>query len=215
MHAIPFYPNSEDGTHCWQAAMKMVLTFFEPEREYSYDELDRISHKQPGKWTWPTASMLWFLEQGFELRLIEEFDYRAFAARGGDYLLERCGEEVGRAQIEKSDLASELAFAAEFATKAKLEVRIPDFSDIERLMREGYVIICNINASALHRLSGYSGHFVVICELAGDQVVLHDPGLPPRPAVRVRRADFDRAWSYPSSQDRNLLALRKKSKKVL
>ena len=101
---IPFFPNTGDGTHCFQAAMRMALAVLAPEREFTYDELDLISRKLPGKWTWPTAAMLWMLDNGFGVELVENFDYSRFAAEGGDYLISRYGEEVGRAQIENSDV---------------------------------------------------------------------------------------------------------------
>ena len=82
---IPFFPNTGDGTHCFQAALMMALKHFEPARAFTYDALDRISQKLPGKWTWPTSAMLWLMGEGYKLKLIEEFDYHAFAARGVDF----------------------------------------------------------------------------------------------------------------------------------
>ncbi|MBI4212297.1 MAG: hypothetical protein HY540_06635 [Deltaproteobacteria bacterium] len=210
MRNIPFFPNTGDGTHCWQAALKMVLAVFEPDREYSYDELDRISEKSPGKWTWPTAAMLWFLKRGYELQLIEDFDYGAFAEQGEDYLLERCGKEVGQAQIANTDLAKELGFAREFSTIAPLDVRIPGFEDLKAMLEQGYGLICNINGAMLSGQKGYAGHFVVITGMTQHDITLHDPGLPPQPHLQVPRHVFDRAWSYPTPRDRNLLAIRKK-----
>ncbi len=206
---IPFFPNTGDGTHCFQAALMMALKHFEPARAFTYDELDRISQKLPGKWTWPTQAMLWLMDEGYELKLIEEFDYRAFAARGVDYLIEKCGVDVARVQEEMSDIPREQKIAARFAAKAPLEYRLPTMDDVKRLVDEGWVVICNINASMLHHQEGYSGHFVVVLDVTDKEVVLHDPGLPPLPHYNVARDVFERAWAYPSAADKNLLAIRK------
>jgi len=48
---VPFYPNTEDNTHCLQACLKMVLKYFIQEKEYSYEDLDRVTAKVPGLWT--------------------------------------------------------------------------------------------------------------------------------------------------------------------
>lgn len=212
---IPFFPNTGDGTHCFQAALRMALGALWPERPFTYDELDRISEKLPGKWTWPTAAMLWMIEQGLTVRLIEEFDYRAFVERGEAYLLDRFGEEVGRAQIANSDIEREREIARRFVDLAPLEDRIPGLDDIRWQLEGGAVVIVNINAAALYGRPGYSGHFVVICEVGDDAVVLHDPGLPPAPHVRVSRGDFDRAWAYPTDRDRNLMAISRNNPKSL
>lgn len=210
---IPFFPNTGDGTHCWQAVLKMALAVYEPTTDFSYAELDRISKKISGKWTWPTAAMIWLLERGYEVKLIEEFDYRAFADRGEKYILEKCGEEVGRAQIAHSDVAQELVFARRFADMAPLDVRLPTRADLVHLLREDFVVICNINAAALYGMPGYSGHFVVLVAIRGDEVGLHDPGLPARPNLRVPWKKFETAWAYPTEKEKNLLALRKPANK--
>ena len=209
---IPFFPNAGDGTFCFQAALRMALAALMPEKEFSCEELTRISGKLPGKWTWPTSAMLWMIEQGFSIKLIEDFDYALFASKGEAYLLERFGEEVGRAQIENSDIEREIAVAKRFASVAPIEVRVPDADDLRRESEAGSVVVCNVNAMALHGQGGYSGHFVVICEVGKNSVTLHDPGLPPAPALEVSLDLFDRAWAYPSTRDRNLLAISLPSK---
>lgn len=211
MREIPFFSNTGDGTHCWQAVLRMVLSYFEPECDFSYEELDRISAKQEGKWTWPTASMLWLHKRGYDLKLIEDFDFADFAQRGEAYVLDRCGEEVGKIQIEQSNIPQELGFAREFSELSPnpLEVRIPNFEDLKALKEEGYLSICNLNASLLYQQPGYSAHFVLVCDLDENDLILHDPGMPPRPFVRIKREVFERAWAFPSEREKNLLALKK------
>lgn len=204
---IPFFPNTGDGTHCFQAALMMALAVVMPERKFTYEELDGISQKLPGKWTWPTAAMLWMIGEGLEVNLIEEFDYKAFADHGGKYIIERFGREVGEAQIANSDIAREQEIARRFVTLAPLKYRSPDLDDIKNEIGRGAVAILNVNAAALHDLSGYSGHFVVICDVKKKSVVLHDPGLPPYPNLEVQLDRFNRAWGYPSDRDKNLMTI--------
>ncbi len=123
--------------------------------------------------------------------------------------IEQYGEEIGRAQIENSDIEHELQFTKKFISLAPLQDKLPDFTDLEKFLQVGWVIICNINSAALHWRPGYSGHFIVLCEVSADEVVLHDPGLPAQEYFRVSRASFQKAWAYPSEQDKNLLAIKK------
>ncbi len=208
---IPFYPNTGDGTHCFQAALKMALGKLIPEKDFSYEFLDKISNKKPGKWTWPTSAMLWMMDQGLKIGLIEEFDYQAFVDRGGEYLIERYGEEVGKAQVENSDVEEERVVARKFVDQAPIEYRIPELQDIKNLLEDENVVIINLNSAALHGREGYAGHFVVICDVDDEKIILHDPGLPPESNFEVNLETFERAWGYPTNNDRNLLSIGKSS----
>ena len=41
---IPYF-KQPDNTHCFQACLKMILKYFFPEKEFTYEELDEISDK--------------------------------------------------------------------------------------------------------------------------------------------------------------------------
>ena len=189
----------------------MALNAFETGTEYSYEQLDEISHKEPGKWTWPTAAMVWLMDHGYDVKLIEEFDYKEFAEKGMDYLIDKCGQEVAEAQADNSLIEVEQKTAADFVKRAPVEYRVPSIDDLKHLIAKGWVVICNVNASLLHGQIGYTGHFVVVTVVDDKEVTLHDPGLPPYPDLAVERAEFEHAWGYPSTTDKNVLAIRKKT----
>ena len=44
---VPFFPNTADNTHCLQAVLKMILKYFEPQKDYSFEELNILSDKAP------------------------------------------------------------------------------------------------------------------------------------------------------------------------
>ena len=206
--SIPFFPNTSDDTHCFQAALKMVLRYFLPERTYSWEELERMSAKKENLWTWPTAAVLNLSKTGFEVVMMESFDYERFAERGEIYLIERCGEEVGKAQIEHSDIVQEKSFAAELVKKLPVIKKAPTFDDVERLMSENYVIVCSVNSRILKNKRGYTSHFVVIVGLNHTIITVHDPGLPAFPDREIQRGLFEKAWAYPSPEDKSLIAIR-------
>lgn len=209
MKEIPFFPNHPDGTHCYQSALKMILAHFTG-KQYSFEELDRLTGKLEGKWTWPTASFLWLLDEGFELRLIEEFSYEEFAAKGKEYLLAKCGAEVAGAQELHSDLPREQALAKQLLVKKpNVKMEVPTWKDLKELFNDGYLIICNINSNILSHHPGYSGHFVVPTEVGEQTITFHDPGLPPKPSQTIDRKTFEKAWGYPTRREKNILAIKK------
>lgn len=207
-YTVPFYEN-EDRTHCFQACLRMMLKYYLPEREFSLAELDIISAKVDGLWTWPTAAMLWLSDNGFDVKNVELFDYKAFIRKGDEYLLSHFGKEVGQEQIEHSDVTQEMQLARLFNQRIGSEVRIPEMSDLKTCLDEGYLPCCNVNAYALNNEDGYSGHFVVITGYDGDSLTLHDPGQPGRKNLKVSSDVFKKAWAYPDEKAQNFFAIKR------
>ena len=204
---LPFY-SSPDDTHCFQAVLKMILAYFLPGRSYTWADLETISAKKERLWTWPTAAVIALREMGFDVVLIEDFDYERFAERGEDYVLEHYGGEVGRVQIDHSDVAQEMRLARELIGIIMPKVAVPSFGDIKRLMSLGYVLACNLNSRILNNKDGYAGHFVVITGIDDDHITLHDPGIPPHPNRKVSKELFEKSWGYPLRNSRNVIAFR-------
>jgi len=207
MKKVPFYPNL-DETHCFQAVIKMVLKYYFPEEEYSWKELEKLTGKKEGLWTWPLYGMLRLQEKGFDIINMEDFDYRRFIRLGKSYLLERLGREAGTAQIENSDIPFEINNAKQFIKYFNGPPQIPSIDDIKKLLDINYLIICNVNSNALNGMQGYTGHFILVYHLDKNYLYIHNPGLPPIEAHKVSYDGFTKAWAYPEKRDKNLIALR-------
>lgn len=209
---VPFYSNTPDDTHCFQAALKMVLKFFLPDRDFSWEELDRITAKVDGLWTWPTSGLIWLNDKGFNVKNIETFNYKKFIQQGSQYLIDLYGNDVGGAQIKHSDIKQEIGLAGEFVEKIESEVRIPSSSEIVEFVQNGYLVICNINSKVLNKEEGYSGHFVLIKGTSDSGFTINDPGLPALENRTINFEEFERAWAYPNELAKNIIAIRYSSK---
>lgn len=207
-YKVPFFSNTKDGIHCYQAAIRMVIKYFEPANEFSWKELDLVSGKAEGLWTWPMAGFLWMRERGYELRDVELFDYERLSLEGGDYLIDEFGVDVGKVQIAHSDMRQAKGLAAEFISKVKVNKREPGLSELEGYLDKGYLVICNVNLRALNHVEGFSGHFVVIIGYDEENLKIHDPGLPPREGRVVIRSVFEHAWAYPNHKAKNFVAIK-------
>lgn len=212
-YQVPFYANTPDDTHCFQAALRMILKYVRPNDEYSWAELEIITAKGKDLWTWPTAALIWLISNGFEIRVISPFDYKAFIEKGGDFLLEKYGQEVGEASINHSNIPQEQRLAQQLISTVPIEKRIPTIKDIDQLLHHNYLIICNVNSNRLNHKPGYTGHSVVIKGVQKDSLIIHDPGLPPIPNRVVSRDDFEAAWAYPNDDAKEIYAIRPVSHK--
>lgn len=209
METVPVLFENPDRSHCLQAVLRSVLHHAFPDRVYTWEELDRLTGKRPGRWTWPTTAVLRLREMGIEVVVRESFDYRAFAERGEEYLAEHMGAEVARAQAGHCDLDHEREAARRFLEQGVPDTRAPGFADLEALLRQGHLAVCNVNVALLKHGRGYSGHFVLVYGLDGESVWLHDPGPPARAAQRVPRGRFLAAWAFPDERSTNLMAFKR------
>ena len=209
---VPFYPNSKDNTHCYQAALKMVLGYFTPKKRYTWKKLEKFTAKKKDKWTWPTQAMLNFKKLGFDIQKQSTFDYKRFIKKGGAYLIEKYGREMGEAQIENSDIKQEIKLAKEYVSFFGNDMKLPTLRELKRLLKDGYLLVINVNYYRLYDKKGFIGHFVVVFKISDKYVYLHDPGLPLKIDIKIPLKNFIKAWEYPGKDSRNCQAFKLKAK---
>jgi Papain-like cysteine protease AvrRpt2 len=206
---VPFFSNTEDNYHCFQAALRMLLSHYQPHRVYSWNELDGIT-AHTANYTWPAAGLLYCVSIGLDVLVVEDFDYERFGTEGYSYLVEVAGKEVADDQRKNSNLEQEMEYAKRLRQSVRTEQRVPLRKDLADVLEQGAVVICNVNSCALVEQKGYAGHFVVVIGIGKQGVRLHDPGLPPRKDMIVSWGRFERAWSYPNRSARNIIAVTSK-----
>jgi len=207
---VPFYANTPDNTHCFQAVLKMASKYFWPGEDYSWEELEKITAKKDGLWTWPMSGLFWLSKRGVELVCVEMFDYEKFIQLKGRYLLEEYGEEVGKAQIENSDIEQEIEVAEEFVKMVTIKKDIPEIDDLKDFLTQDYLLICNVNSNKLNNRDGYTGHFILIKGFDDDNFYIHNPGLPAAENQSVGYSLFEKAWAYPNDKAKNVFAFKLK-----
>ena len=209
-HIPPFHGNAPDNIHCLQACAGMAIEAFTGNR-LDFPNLDELSGQSPGFYSWPLRITISLLDMGLEAKYIDIFNLNDFIQNPRNTLISFYGERVGTVQFEKSDIprVREDAIALIEKYPHVLEYRTPDLTDIQNLLAQGYLLICNINAKKLAGKEGYSGHFVLVYGCTANTVTLHNPGLPPTPSQECSTENFLNAWSEGGDHYRSILAVRK------
>ncbi|MDO8498142.1 MAG: C39 family peptidase [bacterium] len=207
---VPFFANTPDDSHCFQAAIQMVLKYFLPDKDYTIEELDKMTAKKEGLWTWPTQGLISLLKMGFEVVSMDAIDMQAFIDRGVEYIKENYGEEVAQQMDLHSDIRQGQQQYKEYLKFNVHKKTVPTTDDIKSFIDQGYLVIANINSQILGGKSGYTGHFVVIFDHDENNLILHDPGLPPIPNRFIPYTLFKKAWEYPIPDAANLMAVKLK-----
>ncbi len=196
---VHFISNTPEDKQCLQASYAMIRHFYEPGLQIDWDEWADLTGYLPGKGTWSMAGLMWFKEHGYEVIHIATFDYREFAERGAEYLVESLGEEVANWELKFMDLLLEQDRAVKFLDSGIWLKREVTIEDIYTFLNQGYLIKCLMNLNALNGKPGYLGHAVVVKGYDENGLILHDPGLPARPNRHVTVEAFKAAWGDPNS----------------
>lgn len=208
MKKVPFYPNTKDNLHCYQACLRMVLKYFLPNKSFTYKQLDVMTGFKRDLWTWPIRGLISLLDLGFTIKVIEDFDYVEFTRIGSEYIRKLYGPVVAQEQEIHSNVKQAQKDLKKYLDRIDYERRIPDIFEIKRFVNDGYLVGCNINAKSLRREKGYEGHFVVVFGVTSTHVTFHDPGFPAEKNKNVTMKKFICSWSYPSEKANNLVAFK-------
>jgi len=198
---IPYFKQPDD-THCFQACLKMVLKYFFPEKDFTFEELDKMSDKPKDKWTWSCAALVELKNMGLKIKHYSIFDYNNFVKNGAEYIRKTYDKKVAEKMIEMSDIESEIENAKMMIEEDIFELKELPFNNIENWFKNNYVMILLINSKMINNEPEYAGHFVVVTRLDKDNIFIHDPNISyGSPNRKVEKDLFIKAWKYPEKEN--------------
>jgi hypothetical protein len=175
----------------------MVLKYFFPEKDFTYEELDKISDKQRDKWSWLGAAAIQLKKMGLKTKAYSNFDYNEFVKNGDDYIRKKYSKEVAEKTIKNTIIESEIENAKEMLKENIYELKEMSFKDIEKLFGENYVMILLVNSEMMNERPGFEGHFVVITGIDHSNVYVNDPSrIDGSPNKKVEKDLFIKSWDY-------------------
>lgn len=184
--AVPFYGNLPDDRHCAVAVQRSIIEYFTG-RKLGWPEIEKLAGFKNDKAAWTIDIWTRLSRQGFDIRMIEPFDYARYAREGKAYLYELYKPETVQWQLENSNIL-DITHIDEFLRTVKPECRRPTLADIDSMLDEQRLVFVVLNSRVLNDQPGYSDHAVLVLKDEGDAYIIHDPGLPPHPNRRVTKA---------------------------
>jgi hypothetical protein len=212
----PFYENF-DKTHCTQCAMRGVVEHFEPNEIWSWEEWDRFTNKEPGKWTWPYRAMVNMTRRGYEAVYIDAGNTQEYLDNGiYEMLVRDLGVEAANAQRDHADLDQVRIDMIDYikvrdAGMLREFVRMPTIDDVRNLLDEGFLLLSSLNPYRLYDREGYSGHTVLVYKVDEKLVYFHNSGLPAVAEETATIETFIAASTDPTPAQWNLTAYKLKS----
>jgi len=190
MKKVPFYGNHEDNMHCAVAVYRMLFDYF-LDRKLTWGEAEKMSGFQPGKAAWTITMWERMSKQGFDIRMIEPFDYRAYQAEGDSYLRTYFTKTQYDWMVAHSNILEIRPFIGSFLSQVAVEQRRATLDDLDEMLDDGRLVFLTLNAKTLNGAEGYSDHAVLVIGKTADEYIMHDPGTTPRPE---RHVDHRTLW---------------------
>ncbi|TAK04719.1 hypothetical protein EPO33_01855 [Patescibacteria group bacterium] len=190
-----FIGNLSDDLHCLQACIRMFGETIG--RPISWAEADAITGFQKDLYTWPARSIIELNTLFPGTRYWTDFDYGRFCREGRAYLLSYFHGDVAWVDDQEAHASpgfeKEMRDAQRMVEAQLVERRNPSASDWKDILAAHYVIAF-VDSGVLHERERGIGHSVLLYGVDGGELLLHDPGLPPRPSVRVPVERFMKAY---------------------
>jgi len=182
---------------CMVAVYRSIVQYFTGKR-LSWVQADDLTGYQSGRAAWTIGALTKMATMGFDIRMIERFDYRAYAEQGEKYLQKLYSKEELDWQFVHTNILDIKPLIPRFLETVHWEQRSPTLQDIDDMLADGRLVFVTVNSLALDDQPGYSNHALLIIDHEDDSYIVHDPGLPPHPA---RRITSEKLWQAMGGKD--------------
>lgn len=188
-----FFGNEPDNNHCLQAASLIVLNTLGHKVDFA--KIDELTGYEAKRYTWSVCGAVVLARLIKGTKLLSEWDYSQFAAKGEAYLIEKWDPSWFQLQRQHAspNFAKEQEWARLAVEQNTFELGGPSVGDIEKALLKNFVIAL-VNAPRLYDSPGESGHFVVLFGFNNGHFYLHDPGLPAKSAQKIHKQKFAAAF---------------------
>jgi hypothetical protein len=173
----PFYGNF--AGHCWQCSLRSALEHLNPEKSWTWEELDALTNKNSGV-TWHFKTCAELPKMGYDLAIISDLDV-AECASDLEACIRASYKNGAEYQISNTDIAAEEAHATELLRVIEsgavgFKNRGFTTEDIRQLLEKDYMIIAWVDPCKMERVEGDGGHFVLIYDIDDEHIIFHDSG---------------------------------------
>lgn len=169
---------------CMLACYRMIMQHF-LHRGMTWEQMAAFTGYKPGIAPWTIRSLVQFERMGFDIRMIEPFDYARYGTEGDDYLTEFFEPHELDWFKKHSDLTGMKQYIGSFLDTIDFTRRSPTLKDIDAMLDEGRLVTVTLNSRALNRKDGFVSHMLLLYGRDGGNYFAQDPGPDPQPERRI------------------------------
>lgn len=186
MKQIPFYPNTDDDLQCMVSIYRTLFEYYLHKR-FSQREMAQYVGYEPGRAAWTIRPLTLMARLGFDIRMVETFDYKAFLKHGDEYLHTVYTDQEIAWHTNNTNISDIKQYIPAFLRTIDYEQRSPTLADIDSMLAEDRLVFVTVNSRVLNGKNGYASHALLILQGDNKNYIVHDPGLPPQPYRQLTR----------------------------
>lgn len=157
------------------AAYRSVFDYF-LDLKMSWEELENFTGYKSGIAAWTVRSLTQMSAMGFDIRMIEPFDYQRFYDEGSSYLDELYTPEQIEWYQTHSNILDMEQYIPKFLEIINYECRQATLEDIDAMLAEARLVFVSVNSQILNGKEGFSSHALLIIRADAENYYAHDPG---------------------------------------
>lgn len=179
MHsAIPYHANPSDS-HCSQACLRMGYEYFNPDKEWSWEELDDLTGHVEGLLTWNMKGYIETAKMGYDVVVYDPLDYVEFVKRPKEYISEKFNPAYAEENFRLSDITRAVADAKDLLATKGLNIypRSYELDEYRNLLDSGYLVTTWVDGAILYGWTNRCWpHSILVFGYDENGIVAHDPG---------------------------------------
>lgn len=157
------------------AAYQSIIAYF-LHNELTWEELEQLTGYTPDRAAWTVQALVKMQDMGFDIKMIEPFDYRRYLKDGEAYLQEFFTPDEMSWFLEKSNIRDIQPLIPEFLEQIKYTCRQVSIADIDQMLDEERLVTVTVNSRKLNNADGFASHMLLITGRKGDNFIAHDSG---------------------------------------
>lgn len=184
------------------AAYRSIIAYY-LHKELTWEELEQLTGYTPNRAAWTVQALVDMQDMGFDIKMIEPFDYRRYLKEGDAYLHEFFTADELTWFLEKSNIRDIKPLLPKFLERVKYVCRQVSLADIDQMLDEKRLVTVTVNSRKLNDADGFVSHMLLITGRKGDSFIAHDSGgvqYPPQPEREIRR---EKLWEAMGSDTNN------------
>lgn len=184
MTTPPFVANHPDGMRCMLACYRMVMQWFLG-RDMTWEQMAAFTGYKSGVTAWTLRSLVQFSRMGFDIQMVEPFDYSRYGHEGDTYLEDFFEPDELIWFNTHSDLAGMKPYIDDFLHTVHFTRRSPQLVDIDAMLADGRLVTVTLNSRVLNQKTGFASHMVLLYGKVDGDYLAQDPGPKPKPQRRI------------------------------
>ena len=191
---VPFYANDGDGSQCGQVTVRTAIKYF-LNKDFSLQELDKITDRKTGYWTWTTQMASALHDFGLKVKYYSKENLEPYL-QGEQFIRKHFGKDAEQI-LKHTDLPILMKSIHTIIGQQIFEKKELSLEDIESHLSKGHVpIVCIDWNKTVGREGLFAGHYVVATGFDKENIYYHEAG-PTNPTAnkKLLKKIFIEAWN--------------------